>query len=240
MHTRHPLPLFISPPQACPYLPARESVNIFVHPDRLTNRVYSYLIARGFRRSGTYVYRPACDQCTACISVRIPVAGFRPARRDRRCWRANEDLALVDRPAEFDAEHFDLYRRYLAARHPGGGMDNPDPAEYMQFLTAPWSETRFYEYRLGERLLAVAVTDHVDDGLSSVYTFFDPDQVRRGLGNYSILRQIDLARRLGRDWLYLGYWIADCAKMRYKGRYRPLQQYREGRWVEALEPAGAG
>jgi arginine-tRNA-protein transferase len=130
----------------------------------------------------------------------------------------------------FDQEHFDLYRRYTRLRHPGGGMDTDEPAQYRGFLISPWADTRFVEFRKEGRLLAVAVTDVMNQGLSAVYTFFDPDEPRRSLGVYAVLWQIDYARREGLPWVYLGYWIAETAKMSYKTRYRPLEAYLGGEW----------
>ena len=134
------------------------------------------------------------------------------------------------RKPSFSEEQFALYTRYLRQRHAGGGMDEPEEHQYLDFLTAAWCDTRFLEFRLDSRLVAVAVTDVLDDALSAVYTFFDPDLAGRGLGRYAVLRQIARARTEGRRWLYLGYWIAESPKMAYKGQYRPLERYTEGAW----------
>lgn len=223
--------LFATGTHECAYLPERTARTLFVDPHTpLHNDDYSQLIRRGMRRSGPYVYTPGCPACTACQSLRIPVHEFAPRRRQRRCWRHNTDLTARILPPQYREDHFALYRRYLQARHPGGGMDDHDPDSYMEFLVAPWSDTRFVEWRLGPELLAVAVIDRVADGLSAVYTFFDPEAKRRGLGTYAILWQIDAARRWGLDYLYLGYWIAECSSMRYKADFRPCEVYRDGDW----------
>ncbi|HSH29261.1 MAG TPA: arginyltransferase [Thiohalobacter sp.] len=227
--------LYATPPQQCSYLPDREAVSIFVEPGAADNPIYSHLIRHGFRRSGEHIYRPACPGCQACVSVRIPVAHFTPSRRDRRCRKRNQDLVGHWLKGHYAPEYFELYQRYLAARHPGGGMDKTSPSQFRQFLLSRWSQTLFLELRQDEQLMAVACTDLVDDGLSAVYTFFEPGAEPRGLGNYAILQQIDLARRLHLDWVYLGYWIENSPKMAYKRRFRPLQGYQGDRWRTLAE-----
>jgi arginine-tRNA-protein transferase len=164
------------------------------------------------------------------MSVRIPVADFSPRRSQRRILRANCDVTLCACPDRFDDEHFALYRAYTAARHEDGDMAQASPKEYLSFLTADWCDTVFYELRENDQLLGVAVTDRVDNGLSAVYTFFDPMQQRRSLGTLAILLQIEQARVEGRDYLYLGYWIRDSPKMAYKSGFRPLEIWYDGRW----------
>lgn len=231
---QHQPTLFLSLPHACGYLPDRISTSLFLDPRRrLDSEAYGAFVARGFRRSGDFVYRPHCGECQACVPVRIPVARFRPNRGQRRIWKRNRDVTVIPRAPGFHAEHFALYLRYQARRHAGGGMDDADPEKYLNFLMARDIETLFYELRAGERLLAVAVADRLPDGLSAVYTFYDPDAPRRGLGVYAVLWQAEEARRLGLPHLYLGYWIEESPKMAYKGKYRPLEAYRDGRWAEA-------
>lgn len=224
--------LFATPPHPCGYLPDREAVTLFADPHARKNAsVYAHLSAQGFRRSGEHLYRPRCPGCHACVPVRVPVREFTPSRCQRRAGRRNADLHVEMRSAEFRAEHFALYARYLRSRHPGGGMDNPTPVGFIDFLTATWVDTRFIEFRDDEgRLLAVAVADLMEGALSAVYTFFDPDAADRSLGRHAILTEIDYARRLGLDWLYLGYYIPECRKMRYKAEYRPLEFLIDGHW----------
>ena len=237
--------LYLSMPHPCSYLPARNSTIVFVDPQQaLDAGSYADFVRQGFRRSGELVYRPYCQGCTACIPVRIPVQRFRPSRGQKRVWKRNADVRVDIRPAGFSSEHFSLYRRYQAGRHPGSTMDDPDPEKYMGFLRSAHIETEFCELRLagpavdagaapGHQvgdLLGVAVTDVLPDGLSAVYTFYDPEARARALGVYAILWQIAEARRRGLPWLYLGYWIAQSPKMAYKTNFQPLEALRDGRW----------
>lgn len=230
------LTLFATATHDCPYLPDRRARNVVVDPwAPVTNADYGQLLRRGLRRSGPVIYAPSCPGCNACQSLRVPAAAFRPRRRQRRCWHRNSDLQTIIREPQFRQEHFDLYQRYVQARHPGGGMEDHDPETYMHFLVAPWSDTRFVEWRCDDQLLAVAVVDRVDDGLSAVYTFFEPDQPQRSLGRYAILWQIDAAQRWGLTYVYLGYWIAACRTMRYKAEFRPCEVFRGNTW-QSLPP----
>jgi len=232
MNDTRPLRFFRTPRQDCPYLDGEVAVQRLVDPHReLDPPTYTDLLATGYRRSGCLVYRPDCPECSACRAARIPVADFRPTRGQRRTSRRNVDLRVRLRPPRITAENFELYRRYLAARHPAGGMDDPTPEQFLEFFTCPWCPTLFLELTDGAgRLLAVAVTDVLEDGLSAVYTFFDPDLSRRGLGVQAILTQVQLARARGLDWLYLGYWIPDSPKMAYKVDFRPVELLEGGEW----------
>ena len=218
----------------CPYLHDRPSQFDFVDP-RLspTPALYDELLDQGFRRGGEHIYRTACPGCHACQSLRIPVARFRPRRRHRRCLRDNADIEPVNVGFRYRPEHFDLYTRYMTARHPGGGMDEADPDLYWQYLTASWCPTEFIELRQrpGGDLLGVAVTDDTGGALSAVYTFYEPGAVRRSLGTLAILLQIEEARRRQRDWLYLGYWIAGCPGMDYKTAFRPHERLSPEGWI---------
>lgn len=225
------LDFFTSPPHPCGYLDGNSATTMFADPRvELDAETYTWLSARGFRRSGRHVYRPHCAACTACIAVRVPVAEFQPARRQRRTLARNDDLSVHRREAGFDPEHFLLYQRYLQARHADSQMEAGSADAYLSFLTAPWCPTSFYEYRAAGELLAVAVVDELGDGLSSVYTFFAPEAGARSLGRFAVLKQIELARERGLPWLYLGYWIERCRKMSYKSEYAPLEFFYRGRW----------
>lgn len=229
------LKLYAGAPHVCGYLPAEVASTQFVDPAlAMSPAIYSELVDLGFRRSGELVYRPRCRQCDACVPVRIPVDAFVPSRRQRRIWQRNQDLRVRLLPARYDAMHFTLYRRYIAARHPGGGMDVNDPAQYASFFISPWSDTWCAEIRDQENLLAVAVIDQLQQGWSAVYTYFDPNQAHRSMGNFAVLWQIQECRRLGLPWLYLGYWVEQCRKMAYKNQFRPMEILRQGRWQPYL------
>jgi len=228
---------YLTMPQHCNYLPGYWASNLFLDPRaRLDGRGYAGLLAKGFRRSGDFVYRPHCEDCAACVAVRVPVAAFRPDRSQRRNRKRNRDLRVTRVAPLYRDEHFDLYRRYQQAVHPGGGMDETDTENYRQFLVCSPVNTFFYEIRCRGRLLAVAVVDQLPGCLSAVYTFYEPAERHRGLGNYAILWQIEQARAQRRQWLYLGYWIRNCRKMAYKIRYRPLEGLMDGAWSTLSAP----
>ena len=226
------LAFFASPAHDCGYLPDRSSVTLFADPEAAMDmELYGILLENGFRRSGAHVYRPHCPTCRACIAARIPVEQFLPNRSQKRCLRKNTDItANVTRPA-FVEEHFALYRKYMAARHTGGGMDDPSEKKYMEFLTSAWADTEFVEFRFNGDLMAVAIMDVLPHGLSSVYTFFDPNHGELSLGRFALLWQINEAQRRHLPHLYLGYWIKNCQKMLYKQEYRPIELYQENRWL---------
>lgn len=218
-------------PHDCGYFDDRTAQNLVIDPLAHDQpRLFELALTRGFRRAGGHIYRPACGRCTACIAARIPVAEFTPDRSQRRTWQRNRDLSVHVAEARASDERFALYRRYLAARHRDGGMDDPAPEDFERFLTCGWSPTVFIELRLGTTLVAVAVTDTTRHGWSSVYTFYEPALAARGLGTQSILVQVEHARAAGVPHLYLGYWIAGHPKMDYKARFRPLELLRDGRW----------
>lgn len=224
------LKCYISPEHQCAYLPERLSRNLFIEPEVLDNRLYSQLIRFGFRRSGRYVYQPHCATCTACIPIRVDVNRFSPRRRHRRCLRVNEGIALTLNTKGYQPDYEAFCSRYLNTRHPEGGMESMDSEQFESFLSCDWSDTHFLELRLEGKLMALAVTDLVSDGASAVYTFFDPGEVRRSLGTYAILRQIEYARDIGLTWLYLGYWINDSMKMAYKRDFEPFEIFDGSAW----------
>jgi len=230
MNTRH-LQLYLTTESPCSYFDERVSRNLVPDPQlRLNMPIYNQLIQHGFRRSGTHCYRPHCKDCRACIACRIPVEKFRSNRSQKRCSRANQHLKLTAVSADFSEEYFALYRRYLDSRHTDGSMTDPTEDDFKQFLYCRWSDTQFLEFRLAGRLVAVAVTDIVSDGVSAVYSFFEPEMVKNSLGTYCVLKQIDYARELGLDYVYLGYWIEDHPKMHYKCNFKPLQLYQDEQW----------
>ena len=233
MRETEQLRVFHTGDHVCGYFPERIARDLVIDPrDPRLPQAYPVALGWGFRRSGGIVYRPHCHGCHACTAVRIPVAGFRPDRSQRRCLARNADVVARVLPAERRDEHIALYQRYLRARHPGGGMDDHGAAEFDQFLVGSWSDGRFLELREAEshRLLAVAVADLVPDALSAVYTFYDPDESARGLGTLAILKQLEWAARDARSHLYLGYWIAGHDKMDYKRRFAPLEGFDGRQW----------
>ena len=227
------LSFFATPPQNCNYLSGRKATTVFLDPERAKDiALYSLLLRHGFRRSGAHLYRPNCEYCSACVPVRIVVDQFRPRRSQRRIWLANQDLVVSPGASVYSEERFTLYHRYLAARHAGGSMENPTHQQFTEFLTSDWADTVFFDFRLDGQLVAVAACDRLEDGLSAVYSFFEPTMGKRGLGVYAVLWEIEQARQLDLEWLYLGYWIKDCDKMRYKQEYCPQQRYINNEWVE--------
>lgn len=233
------LRFYATPPHPCGYLPQRQATTLFADPAvPKTTALYSLLSAHGFRRSGGHLYRPHCHPCHACIPVRLPVREFRMKRHQQRTWDKNQDLVVTERSPIYDPEHYALYQRYLKHRHPGGGMDDGDVRHYTEFLTAAWVDTRFLEMRIEGRLVCVAVVDVLEDALSAVYTYFDPDLPTRGLGKYAVLYEIAQTRERELSWLYLGYWIKDCRKMSYKHDYQPLEYLWDGRWTPECPTTG--
>ena len=215
----------------CSYLPGRRARSQVATPTHLIDaEAYGALIRAGFRRSGQFTYRPHCEQCHACVPVRVEVAGFVPNRTQRRVLKRNSRFDARFLPLDFKEEHYQLYRSYLGSRHAGGGMDRDGPDQYTQFLLSSNVDSVLVEFRDGDALVMVAVVDQVDDGLSAVYTFFDPARDRDSLGVYGVLWQIELAKRLELPYLYLGYWIAESRKMAYKQQYAPLQGLVDGQW----------
>ncbi len=216
----------------CSYLEDRLARSQVAMPaDLVDAATYSQLLHSGFRRSGLYVYRPACDTCRACVPVRLPVADFQPNRSQLRAARRHAALQASVLEPEFVDEHFGLYQRYQLARHSGGGMDRDNHEQYESFILKSNVASVIVEFREEGVLRMVSLIDQVDDGLSSVYTFYDPDVRDASYGVYSILWQASMARRLGLPYLYLGYWIRECRKMAYKIQYRPLEGLLGERWV---------
>lgn len=226
------LKFYATQPHPCSYLPGEEATTLFLDPAQpMDARIYAQLSEVGFRRSGEHLYRPHCQNCSACIAARLPAALFQPNRQQRRIIRRNQNLQVRAAPPQISDEYYQLYARYIEQRHADGDMYPPSREQFATFLVRDLAFTRFYEFRQGERLLALAVTDVLPNGLSAVYTFYEPDEERRSLGRYAILWQLAETRRLGLDALYLGYWIRNCRKMNYKTQYRPIELFVNQRWT---------
>lgn len=218
----------------CSYLPGLDARSQVAAPTHLIDAsTYSSLVEQGFRRSGLFTYRPHCDNCQACIPIRVDTQRFVPNRTLRKTWKRHGDLKAHIMPLHWEADHFKLYERYQQKRHPGAGMDEDSQTQYKQFLLTSRVDTRLVEFRLpsGE-LQMVSVIDILENGLSSVYTFYDPDAAG-SLGAYGILWQLEQCRNMGLPWLYLGYWIRESRKMAYKSQYTPYQILQNGVWVES-------
>ena len=229
------LKFFSTPPHQCSYLDDKTATTLFADPEApMSVSLYHQLSHYGFRRSGNHIYKPQCFGCQACLSVRIPVARFRESRQQRRVWKNNQDIAVRIVPATYMQEHYELYAKYIKHRHADGDMYPPSVAQYVSFLFADWSDTWLYEFRQNDKLLAVAVCDVLKNGLSAVYTFFDCDAEARSIGTYAVLWQINEAKRLEMDYLYLGYWVEKSKKMTYKTHFQPLEALIDQRWLPLI------
>lgn len=226
------LKFFKTPAHACSYLEDHQATTLFVDPEaQIDRRLYSELSLIGFRRSGDYLYRPHCVGCDACIPVRIPVAEFQARRRHRRVLNQASALHMEVEDARFTPALYQLYARYIRMRHGDGDMYPPSEEQFASFLMSKWSHTRFLVMYQDQAPVAVAVTDILEDGLSAVYTFFDPAIESLSPGTLAILRQIELCRTLKRPHLYLGYYIRNCRKMSYKNTFSPLEAFRDNAWI---------
>ncbi|MBL4821594.1 MAG: arginyltransferase [Gammaproteobacteria bacterium] len=223
--------LYRTAPHSCSYLADQLATTLFVDPDMtVTKSINTRLSAMGFRRSGTHIYKPDCENCKACISCRVLVDQFVFKRRHNKLLNRNADLEITE-VEDLQCDHaYNLYCHYINARHADGDMYPPNEEQYASFIAVKTEGVRFVKFNDGDRLVAVCVMDQLQNGLSAVYTYFDPRQIKRSLGNYAILWQIQKARQMNLPYLYLGYWVKECQKMSYKSNYRPLQMLVNGKW----------
>ena len=246
---RHSLPhapqFYVTAPQPCPYLHGRAERKLFTAlAGDSANELNNTLSRQGFRRSQNVLYRPSCESCVACMSARIRVRDFAPSRTQRRVRARNADLTRQATSAWATEEQFELFRRYLDGRHADGGMADMDIFEFAAMIEETAVRTRVVEYRgtglsdgsTESELAAVCLTDVLDDGLSLVYSFFDPRLEARSLGTHIILDHIELARETGLPYVYLGYWVPGSRKMDYKARFGALEIYKGGVWQDIGDP----
>ncbi len=227
------LNLYLTTEHECGYLPNHMATNLVPDPCvQMDMQLYSQLIELGYRRSGSHTYRPHCKHCKQCIPCRVPVNRFRPNRSQRRCLQNNKNCTIHRVTADYSDEHFELYKRYINARHAHSNMANPGPEDYKSFLYSDWSDTFFVELRENSQLLAVAVCDHVNSGLSAVYSYYTPDAPNRSLGTYCVMKMIEHTKLMGLEYLYLGYMIHGSNKMKYKQCFRPLEVFINNRWQD--------
>ncbi|MFO1101580.1 MAG: arginyltransferase [Methylocystis sp.] len=229
---------YLTSPAPCPYLPGREERKVFTHLIGLrAPALNDTLTQSGFRRSQTIAYRPACEQCRACVSVRVKLDEFAPSRGMRRVRRRNADLVSETRPARATHEQYGLFRRYVGARHSDGGMADMSMVDYQMMIEDSHVDTRLIEYRLARAngeigpLVACCLTDRLSDGLSMVYSFYEPELEHRSLGAFMILDHAERGRSFGMPHVYLGYWVEGSRKMEYKSRFLPQERLGMSGWV---------
>ncbi len=238
MNSYHPqsllneLQYYITPPHDCSYLEKKSARMVFLDPaHRIDVVTISELSRLGFRRSGDFIYRPECHLCRQCISCRVPVDEFMLNSAQKKAWKNNQDLTVKIIPThQANQQHYALYENYILKRHADGDMFPPSQDQFEKFLVHSCTDSFFLELWLEDELVCVSACDPLDDGISAVYTFFNPDYQRRSLGVFAILKQIEYAKMQGLAYVYLGYWVPHSAKMNYKSQYTPLELLIDGQW----------
>ena len=225
------LAVYASAPHPCSYIDGEEAEALFIDPNiDIKPEQYSHLATLGFRRSGKLIYRPDCQHCQACIPIRLPVKHFKASKSQKRIIKKNADLVIEQISSIEATEFYQLYENYINQRHADGDMYPADEEQYLSFLGNALGSTQYFTFSTQDKLIAVAVVDRLDDGLSAVYTFFDPTENERSLGTFAVLWQIEHAKALELNHLYLGYWVKGSQKMEYKSRFKPAEILINQQW----------
>lgn len=227
---------YATPEHDCSYLPDQLATTMFVDPKaNISNDVYGQLSELGFRRSGNHYYRPHCNHCNACIPTRVLADQFKASRSQKRVLKNNQGVKAQILSPDFHEDHYALYEKYINERHVDGDMYPASREQYRSFLVDGRDCTRFIEFSLAEQVIAIAVMDQLADGLSAIYTFFDPELDHLSLGTYAVLWQLEEAKRRNLPYVYLGYFISECKKMSYKTKFKPFQVRIDERWLSFEE-----